>query len=242
MKPFLFYLVILTSVDAWGDIAGWSVTVSPSTAMSLQPVYARVAVNQTCPLDPRRTTVRHEGSAIVITVRDLGPSCLPTGGQSIHDLSLGAFHSGQFSVVVRSVDGIQLTSAQFQVLDSHVQGENRPQLDFSDLWWNPLESGWGLGITHHASGRLFAAWYTYGQDGVPIWFTLQPGEWTSIDTYVGPIYRTSGPYFGAMFDASRFSVTRVGTGTITFDGPSNALFSYTLEGISSSRRIERMPF
>lgn len=236
-------LITMVALNVYADVAGWSVTVSPLRPISLEPVYARVAINQTCPLDPRQTKVRHEGSAIVVTVRDMGPSCLPTGGQSIQDLSLGQFHAGQFSVVVRSADGVQLTAAQFEVFDSPGQdNQPRPLINLSDLWWNPQESGWGMGITHHASGRLFAAWYTYGQDGTAIWFTLQPGEWTSMNTYTGPIYRTSGPYYGGSFDASRFSITRVGTGTLTLDGPSSALFSYTAEGISSSRRIERMVF
>ena len=234
--------LLLASLNVWADIAGWSMTVNPARPIALEPVYARVAINQTCPLDPLQTRIRHEVSAIVVTISGLGSSCLPTGGQSVQDLSLGQFHAGQFSVVVRSADGVQLTAAQFEVVDSRAQGDQSPQINFSDLWWNPQESGWGIGITHHASGRVFVTWYTYAQNEAPLWFTLQPGEWTSINTYTGPIYRTSGPYYGNPFNASQITITRVGTGTLTFDSPSSALFAYTLEGVSSSRRIERMIF
>ena len=30
--------------------------------------------------------------------------------------------------------------------------------DYSDIWWNPNESGWGLTITHHGN-KIFAVWY-----------------------------------------------------------------------------------
>lgn len=42
--------------------------------------------------------------------------------------------------------------------------------NFSDLWWNPAESGWGLTFIHQGDG-MFVAWYTYAADGQPQWLT-----------------------------------------------------------------------
>ena len=39
-----------------------------------------------------------------------------------------------------------------------------PGFDTTDLWWNAAESGWGINLTQHASGQIFAVWYTYGAD------------------------------------------------------------------------------
>ena len=37
-----------------------------------------------------------------------------------------------------------------------------PQFDYSDLWWNPSESGWGFNIIQHGTGVLFCVMFTYG--------------------------------------------------------------------------------
>jgi len=40
----------------------------------------------------------------------------------------------------------------------------RPTQNYSDLWWNPAESGWGISITQH-NATIFAAWFVYGSSG-----------------------------------------------------------------------------
>ena len=39
------------------------------------------------------------------------------------------------------------------------------------FWWKPTESGWGLSIQQQGT-RTFAIWYTYNDQSVPIWHTL----------------------------------------------------------------------
>jgi hypothetical protein len=37
-----------------------------------------------------------------------------------------------------------------------------PAANYSDIWWNPSESGWGVTFTQHpTSNQVFAVWYTY---------------------------------------------------------------------------------
>lgn len=238
----LAFCLAFVPLSLLADEAGWSVTVTPTAPISLEPVYARVVNSQTCTIDPAETRVRQEGSTIVVVVRGLD-GCLPTTGPISQDVSLGQFHPGEFSVVVRSFLGLQLTSAPFRVADSHT-GSNAPMpmVNYTDLWWNPQESGWGISLSHHPSGRLFAAWYTYDQARNPTWFTLQPGHWTSVTTYTGPIYRTAGPSWTGPFNPASVSVTLVGTGTFTFVDATSATFTYSVEGVSGSRHIERMVF
>jgi hypothetical protein len=236
---------ILLGLLSWtsrADVLGWSVTATPPTPVSLEPIFARVRNTQGCAIDPKLTSVQQDGATIFLTMYGLG-DCLPTGAGSLQDVSLGQLQAGTFSVVVRDSNGLQLTSAQFRVTESQPNRSNpTPLVNYSDLWWNPQESGWGVSVTQHPSGRLFAAWYTYDDAGNAVWFTLQPGRWTSVTTYTGPIFRTNGSSFTGSFDPARLTVTQVGTGTFAFDGPSSGVFSYSVGGTSSSRRIERMIF
>ena len=119
--------------------------------------------------------------------------------------------------------------------------------NYSDIWWNPGESGWGLTIADHGS-QLFGVWFTYREDGRPTWFVI-PGGTFSADRkqFHGDIYATTGPSYAApTFDPSRFAVRVVGTAAIDFAPPGlasgTALFSYSLAGINHTRQIERQPF
>jgi hypothetical protein len=42
-----------------------------------------------------------------------------------------------------------------------------PAHDYSDLWWNAAEPGWGLNLIQHASNVVSACLYTYDDNGKP---------------------------------------------------------------------------
>src|SRR5262245_10773975 len=88
--------------------------------------------------------------------------------------------------------------------------------NYSDLWWNPDESGWGLALADHET-QLFGVWYTYGADGSPIWYVI-PGGTLSADKrkFAGDIYQTTGPAWFSQFDPAKVTTTRVGTASIDF--------------------------
>jgi hypothetical protein len=116
-----------------------------------------------------------------------------------------------------------------------------PAFDYSDLWWNPAESGWGLSITQHPS-TIFAAWYVYDALGRPSWLALPSGTWTSATRFTGDLYATTGPDPRGAFDANAVTRTRVGTGTFSFSAADRARLDYTVNGVSGSRPIERQLF
>ena len=76
---------------------------------------------------------------------------------------------------------------------------------FSDDWWNPDESGWGL-VVMHQQDFIFATFFVYRMDGTPYWVTAQlqkvgtSGLATSPQMFTGPVYETHGPWFGGAFD------------------------------------------
>jgi lysyl endopeptidase len=116
-----------------------------------------------------------------------------------------------------------------------------PALNYTALWWNPAESGWGLSITQHDS-RLFAAWFVYGADGSPQWVVMPGGTWSSTTSITGDVYSTSGPPSGQPFNASLVSSLKVGTATIDFSAVDRAVLSYAVNGVAGTKAIQRQDF
>ncbi len=155
---------------------------------------------------------------------------------------LGQFPPGLYGVSVNASNTL-LAAGQFQVADgTDTKAGHHPLVDYTDLWWTVQESGWGLTITQHTSGRIFAAWYVYDQAKQPVWYTLQPGQWTTYNTYTGPVYKTTGPYFGGPFDQTKVSITQVGTAALSFGDYATGVFSYTVEGVTGTKAITRLPY
>jgi hypothetical protein len=117
-----------------------------------------------------------------------------------------------------------------------------PAYDFTDLWWNPSESGWGLNLVQHPSKVIFAVWYTYESDGTRIWYIVPNGSWTNSMTYTGPLYVTTGPSYNKSFDANQVQVRQVGTATLNFSGPNTGTFSYSIDGVSGTKSMQRQAF
>jgi trypsin-like peptidase len=116
-----------------------------------------------------------------------------------------------------------------------------PALDYSDLWWNRAQSGWGLAITQHDS-RLFAAWYLYDDAGNPLWAVIPGGQWSAANVFSGDLYTATGPDPTGAFDPARVVRTPVGSASITFSGAGSAVLSYRMDGVFEARSIERQPF
>ncbi len=117
-----------------------------------------------------------------------------------------------------------------------------PAADFSDLWWNPNESGWGLNLVQHPSRVVFGVWYTYELDGTPTWYVIPEGSWTSSTTYTGPLYATLGPSFTKTFNASQVQPRQVGTATLNFTSASTGTFTYSVDGVSGTKSMQRQAF
>ncbi|MGE5097896.1 MAG: c-type cytochrome [Betaproteobacteria bacterium] len=116
-----------------------------------------------------------------------------------------------------------------------------PAFDFTDLWWNDAESGWGLNLMQHASGNIFGVMYTYEAPNRPLWLVIPGGTWTSTLTFTGAMYRVTGPLASA-FDPSKVNVQPVGTATIAWSDRDHGVFSFTLNGTTVTKTITRQPF
>ena len=114
--------------------------------------------------------------------------------------------------------------------------------NYTDLWWIPAESGWGMNINHQ-SNIVFATLFTYGADGSPLWLVMTEGRQQPDGSFSGILYRASGPPFGASpWNPLGVSLASVGTMRIAFTGTDNATLNYTVDGIAVSKNIERQRF
>ena len=117
-----------------------------------------------------------------------------------------------------------------------------PAPNYQDLWWNPLESGWGINFAHQGD-IVFATWFTYGADNQPQWFTILANK-TAERVYAGPVSSFTGLPFNTLpYTANANVKTPVGTATISFseDGRS-ATFNYTVNGITQTKQIVPQEF
>jgi len=115
-----------------------------------------------------------------------------------------------------------------------------PAVDYTDLWWNPDESGWGMAITQQF-GNIFLAWYVYDANGKPFWY-VAPACTVEGSGCSGTLYRTTGPAFGPPLDPTKVQATSVGTAILSFIDANNGVLSYTVNGVSGTKPIKRQLF
>lgn len=116
----------------------------------------------------------------------------------------------------------------------------RPAFDYSDLWFNAAESGWGVNVVQHASGNIFAVIFTYDTPDRPMWFVMPGGTWTSSTVFTGSLFRVTGSPANAAFKAG--SVFQEGPATFTFTDASHGSFTYTADGSQVTKTIEKQGF
>ena len=128
------------------------------------------------------------------------------------------------------------------MLRQFLEAVSAPFADFTDLWWNPNESGWGLNLIQHPSNQIFGVWYTYDANGKRIWFVMSGGAWTSSSTFTGDLYQTAGPPYNTQFNPANVTVTRVGTGTLSFTSANAGTWTYSINGVTGTKSLSRQPF
>lgn len=112
--------------------------------------------------------------------------------------------------------------------------------DYTDIWWNASESGWGLTLAQHGN-NIFGVLYTYDTNNQPLWVVMPGVSVKGLSRYSGSLFTTTGPAFGSAFDPSRVRSTEVGSATLSF-GPTSNEFTYLINGAASLKSIVRQPF
>ena len=132
---------------------------------------------------------------------------------------------------------------QTKVIERQPFGNAPPNwgYDYSDLWWNPAESGWGLTLAQHGN-NVFGVWFTYGLDGKPLWLPIPGVTFTSPNAFGGTLYSVTGPsYTNPTFDPAQVNITPNGTATLAMSGTAG-IFTSTLNGFTQVKSISPQPF
>lgn len=110
--------------------------------------------------------------------------------------------------------------------------------DYSDIWWNPSESGWGVNLAQ-SDKFIFATFFVYGPDNQPTWYAGNLNA-DGNGNYTGGLFATNGPYFGTVpFDPSKSSVSQVGIATFTPTAPDTGTLTYNVGGVAVVKNIQR---
>ncbi|HEX8009992.1 MAG TPA: hypothetical protein VF814_03510 [Casimicrobiaceae bacterium] len=101
--------------------------------------------------------------------------------------------------------------------------------DYTDMWFVPAESGWGVSFTQNEN-VIFMTFFIYGPDNKPTWYVAI----TALDAngdYTGSLYSTLGTYFGAPWNpADHPPATLAGTATFVPANAYQGTLTYTLIG------------
>jgi hypothetical protein len=219
--------------------------IMPASPRYQEPVYARITPDRMSGLYIYGAKVSMSGAAISITPEWI----IEIGAGRSFDVELGRFPAGTYTVQLDS--GSAPANVSFTVGPRMPQGPTDgagpgtvPAVDYSGMWWNERESGWGMSISQGPTNQLFAAWFVYDAAGVPTWYTLETGQWMvnwGEASYSGWLYRYTGPPLATAFDPAKVAGTLVGTGILRFFDAFTGQLEYTMVGTSGYKAITRLP-
>jgi hypothetical protein len=122
------------------------------------------------------------------------------------------------------------------------QAMNTWGTDFTDMWWIPTESGWGVNIIHQRE-ILFATFFVYGADQKAHWYVASNVASTGGNTFTGELYETTGPWLGApTFNPGAVAARTAGNVTIAFSARNRGTLTYNVDSTTVTKSIERNTF
>ncbi len=118
--------------------------------------------------------------------------------------------------------------------------------DYSDMWWNPQESGWGMNIAQQGD-TAFVTLFVYDPDGRPTWYVASNAARFAEDAsgnpaFRGLLYKTMGPWHGGTFDPSQVNVQIVGDIVIEPREGGKLYVNYFAAGARAEKVVQRQTF
>ena len=119
-------------------------------------------------------------------------------------------------------------------------GTARAATDYTDSWWaaGGSESGWGVNFTQQRN-FVFATFFVYAQDGKATWLSAEMSRDGTGDRFAGPLYRATGTWYGSPTWNGNQNV-QVGNATFVASSAYDGELTYTVDGNTISKRIERL--
>jgi hypothetical protein len=114
----------------------------------------------------------------------------------------------------------------------------------NDLWFPPNEAGWGLNLIEQGD-TAFATLFVYDAQNRPRWYSashLLAETREGRPSWSGSLEESTGPYFGAAFNASQVTRRAVGTMTLILRESGEMSLTYTVNGVNVVKTVSRFAF
>jgi hypothetical protein len=219
----------------------------PAQPLSFEQVILRIPVDS-CAFAP--STVRVTLASNTFRVTQQVNNCFAPGTPQVADVRLGAVPAGDYRVELYGspssmVPPIEMLSFQVRDPVEVVPRTPRPLTDYSGLWFNPSESGWGLSLHQGPTHAVFGLLFVYDGARQPQWYSLQGGHWTSYTKWTANAFRTTGPGIASpVFDPALVQYAPSGTVTIEFaQSPGEegrARVAYTIDNVTATKVVQRL--
>lgn len=113
--------------------------------------------------------------------------------------------------------------------------------DFTGLWFNPAQSGWGLVVMRGASGAYSVTIFHYDVDSSPVWY-LAAGAINGA-SFNQPVSAFTGPWFGITpFNPGLVASRTAGSVSLNFTSATTANLSFTVDGRTVGTTLSRLAF
>jgi hypothetical protein len=145
-------------------------------------------------------------------------------------------NTGVFNYSINGVAGSKSITRQM-----FATGSTPPSPDYSDLWWNQNESGWGVALSQQY-GTIFAAMFGYDSIGNPIWYVASDCQ-VSTKGCAGELYQvTGGTRPTIAWVKTGLVVTKVGFVDFVFSDSKNGTMNFFINGVAGTKAITRQLF
>lgn len=145
-------------------------------------------------------------------------------------------NTATFSYTINGVAGSKSIVKQM-----FANGTTPPVVDYTDLWWNPSESGWGVALTHQY-GTMFATWYSYDSNGNAVWYVASNCT-VAGSACTGDLYQvTGGSPLTSTWNGTNKVVSKVGQIEFIFTDANNMTMNYFINGVQGTKNITRQSF
>jgi hypothetical protein len=148
-----------------------------------------------------------------------------------------AFTDANTGTMSYTINGVSGTKA----IARNVFASSKPAaINYSGLWWNASESGWGMALTQQ-SEMAFSTIYTYDDNGKPKWYVASNCPMTGSGCQ-GALYSVAGGSPLTVKWNGIVLATEVGSLNLTFADANTGTMTFLLNGTSRSKAITRSLF
>ena len=226
--------------DVWHDPRdpGWGVFLDQQGTALFAALFTHNAAGEATWFVMSNGARQADGSFSGELYRARGP--LATGRTSVESVGLMRFELGSANTAklsysvgslaqTRSVERFRFASTLRKCVSDGSKGAaQRP--NFTSLWWNPGEPGWGLALSHQGE-RTFGILFVYDKDDRPAWLVMSSGT-----------EKARGTFGGKLFRAERGRIEEAGTMTLKFSTGNDGVLTYRVDGADVEKAITRQTY